>query len=104
MMPQKDDDAANGKQRLIISAHLGARKIELEFMATAEEENLEDKLAYLSEQPEILDERDFFVPFAAALRVVGAASQVAKHRHIYRRGRRLPLAVNSVIQGLWAGG
>ena len=59
MMPQKDDDAANGKQRLIISAHLGARKIELEFMATAEEANLEDKLAYLSEQPKIQDERVF---------------------------------------------
>ena len=28
--------------------HRGYRKIELEFMATAEEENLEDKLAYLS--------------------------------------------------------
>ena len=63
-MPQEDDDAANGKQRLIvsahlISAHLGDRKIELEFMATAEEANLEDKLAYLSEQPEIQDERVF---------------------------------------------
>ena len=59
MMPQEDDDAANGKKRLTISGHFGDRKIELEFMATAEEENLEDKLAYLSEQPEIRDERDF---------------------------------------------
>ena len=61
MMPQKDDDAANGKQRLIISVHLGDRKIELEFMATAEETNLEDKLAYLSEQPKIQDERVFSI-------------------------------------------
>ena len=59
MMPQEDDDAANGKKRLTISGHFGDRKIELEFMATAEDENLEDKRAYLSEQPEIRDERDF---------------------------------------------
>ena len=63
MMPQEDDqeddNAANGKQSLTIRAHRGDRKIELEFMATAEEENLEDQLAYLSEQPEIQDEREF---------------------------------------------
>ena len=59
MMPQEDDHAANGKQSLTIRAHRGDRKIELEFMAIAEEENLEDKLAYLSEQPEIQDEREF---------------------------------------------
>ena len=63
MMPQEDaqedDNAANGKQSLTIRAHRGDRKIELEFMATAEGDNLEDKLAYLSEQPEIQDEREF---------------------------------------------
>ena len=55
-MTPEDDDAANGKQKLTISAHRGDRKVELEFMTTAEEENLEDKLAYPSEQPEIQDE------------------------------------------------
>ena len=58
MLPPDDDDAANDKQSLTIRAHRGDRKIELEFMATADEENLEDKLAYLSEQPEIQDERE----------------------------------------------
>ena len=59
MLPQDDDGAANGKQSLTIRAHRSDRKIELEFMATSDEENLEDKLAYLSEQPEIQDEREF---------------------------------------------
>ncbi len=58
MLPPDYDDAANDKQSLTIRAHRGDRKIELEFMATADEENLEDKLAYLSEQPEIQDERE----------------------------------------------
>ena len=59
MLPPDDNGAANGKQSLTIRAHRSDRKIELEFMAAADEENLEDKLAYLSEQPEIQDEREF---------------------------------------------
>ena len=32
--------------------------MELEFLATTAGENLEDRLAYLSEQPEIIDEHE----------------------------------------------
>ena len=42
----------------MLSARRVDGKIELEFMATSEEENLEDRLAYLSDEPDIQDERE----------------------------------------------
>ena len=58
LLTLNDAGEANDRQRLTISARRADGKIELEFMATAQEENLEDKLAYLGEQPEIQDERE----------------------------------------------
>ncbi len=55
LLPQ--DQASDGRQ-LIISARRAEGKVELEFVATSEEENLEDRLAYVSEQSEILGDRD----------------------------------------------
>ena len=52
---QAEDDAANGRH-LILTARPTEGAVELEFLATAAGENLEDRLAYLSEQPEIIDE------------------------------------------------
>ena len=52
---QAEDDAANGRH-LILTARPAEGAVELEFLATAAGENLEDRLAYLSEQPEIIDE------------------------------------------------
>ena len=40
--------------RLIVIARLNERMVEMEFMAVLEEKNLEDRLAYLSQQPEVL--------------------------------------------------
>ena len=45
-------------KRLIVRARRVGGSIEVEFMATSGGENLEDKLAYLSEQPELQDEED----------------------------------------------
>ena len=42
----------------MVRAGRGAGKITLEFMAASDEENLEDRLAYLSEESTIEDERD----------------------------------------------
>ena len=58
LLPQDDDQATDDRQRLIVSARRAGDKIELEFAATSEETNLEDRLAYLSEQPEIQNGRD----------------------------------------------
>ena len=45
-------------RRLVVDARLAGGTAELEFMAVAGEDNLEDSLAYLNEQPEIEDERE----------------------------------------------
>ena len=44
--------------RLIVGARPEAEAVELEFLAVFDEENLEDHLAYLNEQTEIVDERE----------------------------------------------
>ena len=51
------DAAANGRQ-LILTARPAERAVELEFLAVVAGDNLEDRLAYLSDQPEIPDERE----------------------------------------------
>ena len=58
LLRQDDGQASGSKQNLIVSALRNEGKIELEFMATSEEENLEDRLAYLSDQPETIGDRD----------------------------------------------
>ena len=50
------DDRADGAPRLIIVARPGGGTVELEFLAAFEQENLEDRLAYLSEQAEVPEE------------------------------------------------
>ena len=45
-------------KRLIVAARRADAVIELEFAVTTEGGNLEDRLAYLNEQPEIQDERE----------------------------------------------
>ena len=58
LLPQDDTHASGARQRLVVRAGRGAGKITLEFMAASDEENLEDRLAYLSEESTIEDERD----------------------------------------------
>ena len=59
MTSQGDAHEAGGKQRLTVSAQRVERDIELEFVATsASAENLEDRLAYLSDEPELQEEED----------------------------------------------
>ena len=52
------DHAAASAPRLIIVARPNAGTVELEFLAVFEEENIEDRLAYLSDQAEIPEERE----------------------------------------------
>ena len=58
LMTQNGERKADSGRRLIVNARRADVTIELEFMATSEGGNLEDRLAYLSEQPEIQPERD----------------------------------------------
>ncbi len=45
-------------RRLVVTARSGGGGAELEFVSAAEGENLEDRLAYLGEAPDIADERE----------------------------------------------
>ena len=58
LLPQDVGQAANERRSLTLSARRSDEKIELEFMTTSDEENIEDRLAYLSDQPEIGIERE----------------------------------------------
>ena len=57
LMSQNGEESEPDK-RLVVRARRTDGSIEVEFMATSEGENLEDRLAYLSEQPELQDEED----------------------------------------------
>ena len=58
LMQQAEADATAKGRRLILTARSAERAVELEFLAAIAGENLEDRLAYLSEQPEIPDEQE----------------------------------------------
>ena len=49
---------AGNAPRLIVSASPSAGGVEMEFLAVLEEGNLEDRLAYLDEQAESMDDRE----------------------------------------------
>ena len=57
LLQQVEEDGTDGKgRRLIVTAHRAEKGAELEFLAASDVANLEDRLAYLSEQPELPDE------------------------------------------------
>ena len=58
LIQQAGDDAAANGRHLILTARPAEGSVELEFLAAAAGDNLEDRLAFLSEQPEILDESE----------------------------------------------
>lgn len=58
LMQEAEVDASAKGRRLILTARSVEKAVELEFLAAMAGENLEDRLAYLSEQPEIPDEQE----------------------------------------------
>ena len=56
LLPEGDQTEAREAPRLIVVAHPETGTVELEFMAVFDEENLEDRLAYLEEETEGLKE------------------------------------------------
>ena len=55
------EDAAGGDRRLIVLARPDGEAVELELLAVLKDKNLEDRIAYLNEQVEALDETDVSV-------------------------------------------
>ena len=59
LLSEAADDSLEGKERrLVVTARPNGRGAELEFVSAAEGENLEDRLSYLGETPDIPDERE----------------------------------------------
>ena len=56
LLPQDEEPEEDTGKRLIVAVRRSDAVIEMEFVVTTEGGNLEDKLAYLNEQPEIQDE------------------------------------------------
>ena len=56
LLPAEDETEAEDAPRLIVAAHPETGTVEMEFMAVFDEENLEDRLAYLEEEAEGLQE------------------------------------------------
>ena len=70
------DTESQGK-RLAIKAHVSEGAIELEFLATAEVDNLEDRIAYLNEQAAIPDVQE------VAFRLLRHHASSVQHRKYY---------------------
>ena len=58
LLSQDEESEEDAGKRLIVAARRAEAAIEMEFVVTTEGGNLEDKMAYLNEQPEIQDERE----------------------------------------------
>ena len=59
LLSEADDDSTENKgRRLVVTARPNGRGAELEFVSAAEGENLEDRLSYLGETPDIPDDRE----------------------------------------------
>ena len=58
LLSQEEESEGDAGKRLIVAARRADDTIEMEFVVTTEGGNLEDKLAYLNEQPEMQDERE----------------------------------------------
>ena len=58
LLSQDEESEEDAGKRLIVGARRAEAAIEMEFVVTTEGGNLEDKMAYLNEQPEIQDERE----------------------------------------------
>ena len=58
LLSQDEEPEENAGKRLIVAFGRADAAIEMEFVVTTDGENLEYKLAYLNEQPELQDERE----------------------------------------------
>ena len=57
-LSETDDPEEHGPRRLVVTARAAGGGAELEFLCAADGENLEDRLAYMGETPEIPDSRE----------------------------------------------
>ena len=58
MLQENKDDDVGMTRRLVVTARMEGRSAELEFVTALEGENMQDRMAYLSELPPVPDERE----------------------------------------------
>ena len=58
MLQENKDDDAGMTRRLVVTARMEGRSAELEFVTALEGENMQDRMAYLSELPPVPNERE----------------------------------------------
>ena len=75
----EEDAASEGeRRRLVVTAQKASRGVELEFVsASAGEENLEDRLSYLGETPDIADVRE------TSFRLLRGYASSVRHQKYY---------------------
>ena len=76
-LTQSATGSESGGKRLTISARLSQDMAELEFIAASGEQNLEDRIAYMSELTETPDERDI------SLRILKSHASSVQHHKYY---------------------
>ena len=58
LLQESDDATDGGARRLTVAVRMEGRSVEMEFVTALAGENMEDRLAYLSELPPVPDERE----------------------------------------------
>ncbi len=74
MTADDDDPELASGRRLVVTARSVSGNAELEFVSATEEDNLEDRLAYMGENPEVPDDRDI------SFRLLRHLSSSVKHQ------------------------
>ena len=77
LLQEHDGMAAGASRRLAIVARMEGRSAEVEFVTALEGENVEDRLAYLSELPPVPDERE------VSFRLLRHYSSSVRHQKYY---------------------
>ena len=58
LLSEDDDFQMGGVRRLVVTAHVNRGGVELEFVSASGGENLEDRLTYLGQTPDVPDDRE----------------------------------------------
>ena len=77
MMQLREDHEVDQPPRVLVNARPGSGSVELEFLALFSEENLEDRIAYISEQAEAPDVGDI------SFRLLRLYASSVRHRKYY---------------------
>ena len=77
LLPQADHAEVSESPRLMIAARPQAKQVELEFVATTRHENIEDQLAFLTDEPAVLTVDDI------SLRLLRHHASAVRHQKFH---------------------